>query len=55
MPVVKPAAWSGHPQALLEAERILGPEVADRELLAVPTERLDVVITNEQAANHTIK
>jgi putative transport protein len=46
---------AGHPEALLAAERILGPEVDDPELLAVPTEKLDVVITNEQAANHTIK
>jgi putative transport protein len=46
---------AGHPQALLEAPRTVGPEVDDAELLGFPTEQLDVVVTKKDAANHTIE
>jgi putative transport protein len=46
---------AGHPQALLAAEKTVGPEVEDAELLGYPTEQLDVVVTRKEAANRTIK
>jgi putative transport protein len=45
---------AGHPQALLTAEKTLGPEVDDPELLGFPTEQLDVVITSKKVAGRTI-
>jgi len=48
-------ALAGHPSALIVAEKTLGPEVDDAELLGFPTEQLDVVVTSKAAANHTIK
>ena len=48
-------AIAGHPDALLTAEKVVGHEVDDAELLSFPTERLDVVVTNKAAVKHTIK
>lgn len=45
---------AGHPKAVLAAGKMVGPEVDDAELLGFPTEQLDVVITNKNAAHHTI-
>ena len=36
------------------AEKKVGPEVDDAELLAYPTEDLDIVVTNKDAANQTL-
>ena len=46
---------AGHPQALLAAEKAVGPEVEDRDLLAYPVEQLDVVVTSKKAVNRTIE
>jgi len=48
-------AVAGSPPALLAAEKSIGPEVDDPELLGFPTEQLDVVVTRNEAANRTIK
>ncbi len=47
-------AIAGSPQALRVAEKKVGPEVDDAELLAYPTEELDIVVTNKEAANRTV-
>ena len=47
-------ALAGSPQALQMAERKVGPEVDDAELLAYPTEDLEIVVTNKDAANRTL-
>ena len=46
---------AGHPQAFLAAERAIGPEVQDRDLLAFPVEQLDVVVTSKKAVNWTVE
>jgi putative transport protein len=48
-------AIAGRLPAVLAAGEIVGPEVDDAELLSFPTEQLDLVITNDQAAKLTIK
>jgi putative transport protein len=48
-------AIAGSPQALRVVEKMVGPEVDDAELLAYPTEELDIVVTNKEAANRTIQ
>jgi putative transport protein len=48
-------ALAGSPQALRVAEKMVGREVDDAELLAYPTEELDIVVTNKVAANQTVQ
>jgi putative transport protein len=48
-------AIAGNSGVLLAAEKTVGPEVDDAELLGFSTEQLDVVVTSKAAANHTIK
>jgi putative transport protein len=45
---------AGSPQAVLMAEKTVGPEVDDAELMAYPTEQLDIVVTKKAAVNMTI-
>jgi len=47
-------ALAGSPQALQLAEKKIGPEVHDADLLAYPTEEFDIVVTNKKAANRTV-
>jgi len=47
-------AIAGSPQALRVAEKQVGPEVDDAELLAYPTEELDIVVINKEAANRSV-
>jgi len=47
-------AIAGSPQAILAAEKTVGPEVNDAELLAYPTEELDIVVTNKEVQNRTV-
>ncbi|MGV7212917.1 aspartate-alanine antiporter [Bradyrhizobium sp. UFLA05-112] len=56
-PVEKGAtlAISGPQRALLSAERIVGPEVEDPELLTYVVEEMDVVVTRKAAANRTVR
>lgn len=44
----------GAPNALRVAEKKVGPEVDDAELLAYPIEELDIVVTNKGAAARTV-
>ena len=46
---------AGPLQSVLAAGKTVGPEVDDVELLSIPTEQLDVVITKNDAANRTFK
>jgi len=46
---------SGSPHALFAAEKTIGPEVEDNELLAYPTEELDIVVTNKKAVGRTVQ
>jgi putative transport protein len=46
---------AGPLQAVLAAGKTVGPEVDDVELLSIPTEQLDIVITKNDAANRTLK
>ncbi|MGY8668734.1 aspartate-alanine antiporter [Bradyrhizobium sp. UFLA05-109] len=46
---------SGPQRALLTAERIVGPEVEDPELLSYVVEEMDVVVTTKAAANRTVR
>ena len=46
---------AGPLQAVLAAGKTVGPEVDDAELLSIPTEQLDIVITKNNAANRTFK
>ena len=46
---------SGSPHALFTAKETIGPEVEDNELLAYPTEELDIVVTNEKAVGRTLR
>lgn len=46
---------AGPLQAVLAAGKTVGPEVDDAELLSIPTEQLDIVITKNAAANRTFK
>ncbi|HET6931566.1 MAG TPA: aspartate-alanine antiporter [Candidatus Acidoferrum sp.] len=46
---------AGPLQAVLAAGKTVGPEVDDAELLSIPTEQLDIVITKNDAANRTFK
>ena len=46
---------AGPLQSVLAAGKTVGPEVDDTELLNFQTEQLDIVITNKDAANRTIK
>ena len=46
---------SGSPHALLTAEKTIGPEVEDNELLAYPAEELDIVVTNKKAVGRTVQ
>ncbi len=48
-------AFAGSPQALRGIEKMVGPEVVDAELLGYPTEELDIVVTNKDAANRTVQ
>jgi putative transport protein len=42
-------AIAGSPQALRTAEKQVGPEVDDAELLTYPIEELDVIVTNKES------
>ena len=46
---------SGSPHALFAAEKTIGPEVEDNELLAYPAEELDIVVTNKKAVGRTVQ
>ncbi|HUL92967.1 MAG TPA: aspartate-alanine antiporter [Burkholderiales bacterium] len=46
---------SGSPHALFAANEKVGPEVEDNELLAYPTEELDIVVTNDKAVGRTVR
>ena len=46
---------AGPLQSVLAAGKTVGPEVDDAELLSIPTEQLDIVITKKDVANQTIK
>lgn len=46
---------AGPLQSVLAAGKTVGPEVDDVELLSIPTEQLDVVITKNDVANRTIE
>jgi len=48
-------ALSGSPHALFAAKETVGPEVEDKELLAYPTEEIDVVVTNKKAVGRTVQ
>lgn len=43
-----------HPDLVEEGEKTIGPEVEHRELLDVPVEGLEVVLTNKRAAGKTL-
>ena len=47
-------AIAGSPEALRAAEKKVGPEVDDAELLAYPTEELDIVVTRKAITNRTL-
>jgi len=47
-------AVAGSSAALLRAEKIVGPEVNDTELLAYPAEKIDIVVTKKAVAGRTI-
>lgn len=36
---------AGSPKALFDAEKMVGPEIDDRELLAYAAEKIDIVVT----------
>ena len=46
---------SGSPHALFTAKETIGPEVEDNELLAYPTEELEIVVTNDKAVGRTLR
>jgi len=46
---------SGSPHALFAAKEKVGPEVEDEELLAYPTEEIDIVVTKKEAAGRTVR
>ncbi len=48
------AVAGSHAVLVREGEKIFGPEVEDRQLLDVPIERLDVVLTNKKVAGKTL-
>jgi len=47
-------AIAGSPAALLQAEKIVGPEVEDSDLLAYRAEKIDIVVTKKAVAGRTI-
>ena len=47
-------AIAGPASAVMAAERTLGPEVDDRELLSYPSEQLDIVISRKDVAGRTV-
>lgn len=48
-------AIAGTPHALLQAEKLVGPEVDDLELLAYAAEMVDIVVTKKTVANRTVR
>lgn len=48
-------AIAGSPQALLRAEKMVGPEVEDAELVAYAAEEMEIVVTRKSAANRTVR
>ena len=46
---------AGSPHALFAAKDTVGPEVEDKELLAYPTEEIDIVVTNKNAVGRTVQ
>jgi len=48
-------ALSGPPHALFAAKETIGPEVEDNELLAYPTEEIDIVVTTKEAVGRTVR
>jgi putative transport protein len=48
-------AMAGSPKALFHAEKMVGPEVDDGELLAYAAEKIDIVVTRKAAANLTLR
>ncbi len=48
-------AIAGSPEGLRAVAKEVGPEVDDTELLAYPTEDLDIVVTNKEATNRTVE
>ena len=47
-------AIAGPAPAVMAAERTLGPEVDDRELLSYPAEQMDIVVTHKDVTGRTI-
>ena len=47
-------AIAGPANAVMAAERALGPEVDDRELLSYPAEQLDIVVTHKDVVGRTV-
>ena len=48
-------AIAGTPTALFHAEKMVGPEVDDAELLAYVAEKLDIVVTNKAVVGRTVE
>ncbi|MBV8612431.1 MAG: aspartate-alanine antiporter [Acetobacteraceae bacterium] len=48
-------AIAGSPHGLLQAEKLVGPEVEDAELLSYPAETLDIVVTRKDVASRTVR